>query len=165
MTRYTLLDPITGDASMVAVSELTQQLRVNHILLRGEEPIGIITHRDVVFFCRWCLEKTLAQRQTVPSVPSKVYPEAYTAVGLVDKWLEDPDSVSSEELKQASDAAWSVGPGPAGCGWAAASAADAASVAADADGAAAVAARSADRAEVSFEAQAQWFVEHLKSNQ
>jgi len=129
-------------------------MRVNHILLRGDEHIGVITHRDVVSFCRWCVEKTLAQCHTVP-------PEVYTALGLVDKWLIDPGSASSEELKQAAAAADVACPGAvaARAAWAASSAAGAADVA----GSAAWAANNS--AGVSFEAQAQWLVEHLRSAQ
>ena len=133
MTRYTLLNPFTGGTSTVAASELTHHMRVNHILLRGDEHIGIITHHDVVSFCRWCVEKTLDQRM----VPPEVYPEVYTALGLVDKWLIDPVSASSEELKQAAAAA-------------------------DVAGSATWAAYAAG---VSWKAQAQWLVEHLRSAQ
>lgn len=153
MTRYTLLNPLTGNTLTAAACELTHHLRVNHILLHAGKHIGIITHRDVVSFCRWCVEKTHAQCHTRPL-------EVYAALGLVDKWLIDPGSVSSEELKQAAAAAYAACPGDvaARAAWAASSAAGAADVA----GSAAWAANSAG---VPFEAQAQWLVEYLKPAQ
>ena len=155
MTRYTLLNPLTGNTLTAAACELTHHLRVNHILLHAGKHIGIITHRDVVSFCRWCAEKTLAQRQAVP-------PEVYVALALVDKWLIDPGSVSSEELSAAGEAAWDVATDTetARVAWATAVATDAETH--DAAGSAAWAANSAG---VPFEAQAQWLVKYLKPAQ
>ena len=134
MTQYTLLDPLTGASKTLYASELTRNLTVNVILLREDEHIGIITHRDLVSFCRWCAGRALSQCQTV-------LPEARAALELVDKWLLDPDSVSNEELNRAAETAR-----------AARNVARAARAAAGA-------------ADVSFEAQARWLVEHLRSAQ
>jgi len=171
--KYTLLNPLTGAAALVDASGLTRELQVNRILLLSGEHVGIITHRDLISFCRWCAGVAIARCKTVP-------PEAHAALALVDKWLVDPKSVSNEELSQAADAAYTAA-AEAVAAWAdatAARAAEAAGVvadaiwAADADAAAADAAdavwasaRSAARADVSFEAQAQWLVDHLRSAQ
>jgi len=153
-TQYTLLDPITGRCGTLSKTLLTRNLQLNAILLEDGEHVGIITHRDLVSFCRWCADQVLARCQTVP-------PEAHAALDLVDKWLEDPDSVSNEELNAAAEAAWAVDTNAevARVAWAAADAAEAAAHAT------AAAAEIADYAEVSYEAQAQWLVEHLRSAQ
>jgi len=165
--KYTLLNPLTGAAALVDASGLTRELQVNRILLLSGEHVGIITHRDLISFCRWCAGVAIARCQTVP-------PEAHASLALVDKWLIDPAAVSNEELSQAAAAAEAAYVEAAD-----AEAADAAAVAADTTWAAAEAAyieaavaeavwasaRSAARADVSFEAQAQWLVDHLRSAQ
>lgn len=149
MVQYTLLDPLTGDTHTLCERDLTRNLRLNVILLRGDEHVGIVTHQDIVLFCRWCAGPRLSRCRTIP-------PEARTVLKLVDKWLVDPGSVSSEELNQVALAAWAV--------------ADAAQTAIVA-WAAVDAARGADAADIaqnagiSYQAQAQWLLEHLRSAQ
>jgi len=190
MTQYTLLNPLTGASKTLSKTFLTRSLELNVILLRGDEHVGIITHRDLVTFLRWCADQVLSRCQTVP-------PETRTALDLVDKWLVDPGSVSNEVLWAAADA---VGPERVGGGaswtaqaaakaakaagtaakaaaWAARDVANAAAQAADAAWAADDARAAADavgparaaawtaQVEVSYEAQAQWLVEHLRSAQ
>ena len=160
MIQYTLVDPMTGELLSLPETELTRNLQLNVILLQEDEHIGIITHRDLVSFCRWCAGRALSQCRTAPS-------EAWATLNLVDKWLVDPGSVSNEELDRA---AWAAALAAAEAAEAAAeaaagAAARAAGVAALAAEVAEVAARDAEAADVSFEAQAQWLVEHLRSAQ
>jgi len=157
MSQYTLLNPFSGETMGTSARELTRNLEINRILIFGDVPVGIITHRDLVSFSRWCAGQVLSQHQTVP-------PRARAALTLVDRWLVDPDSVSSEELNRATRdtgrvAAWDV--------WAAVqTATDAANAAAYVAGCAVrTAGASAYADDVSFEAQAQWFQEHLRSAQ
>lgn len=161
MTQYTLLNPHTGVSKTLPKIRLTRSLELNAILLEDGEHIGVITHHDLVSFNRWHAGLVLSRRQTVP-------PEVHAALELVDKWLVDSKSVSSEELTQAADAvdiaevAWAV--------WAARSATDAAWAARTAGYAAAVAEDAALVAAVgpavaSCKEQAQWLVDHLRSAQ
>ena len=147
---YTLIDPVTGEQRTLPEIDLTRNLRINCILLREDEHLGIITHRDLVVFARWCAGVTLARLRGEP--PQSVV----NALCLVDRWLDDVRSVSSEELSTAADAA------RAAAREAAVAAARAARAAADAAGAAGFA-RAAGAAAASYETQARWLVEHLQS--
>ena len=167
MARYTLIDPVTGQQTSLSEAELTRNLRISCILLRGDEHLGIITHRDLVSFSRWCAGEMLARSGRKPDQ------RTVHALVLVDRWLEDELNITSEELKAAARAADAAAgaAADAGAAWAAEAAraveaaraaARAAEAAADAEAARAVeAARAAWAA--SYEAQAQWWVEHLQS--
>ena len=167
MARYTLIDPVTGQQTSLSEAELTRNLRISCILLRGDEHLGIITHRDLVSFSRWCADEALARSGREPDQ------RTVHALVLVDRWLEDELNITSEELKAAARAADAAAgaAADAGAAWAAEAAraveaaraaARAAEAAADAEAARAVeAARAAWAA--SYEAQAQWWVEHLQS--
>ena len=180
MARYTLIDPVTGQQTSLSEAELTRNLRISCILLRGDEHLGIITHRDLVSFSRWCADEALARSGREPDQ------RTVHALVLVDRWLEDERSLSNEELEAAAGASWAAwaaaAAGAAGAAadaaeaaaraswaaWAAAEAADAARAAAEAAEAAARASRAAWAAAeaartASYEAQAQWLVEHLQS--
>ena len=153
MIWYAIIDPVTGQRRTLSETELTRNLEINCILLRGDEHIGIITHRDLVVFARWCAGVTLARLRD--ETPQRVT----HALHLVDRWLEDERSVSNEELKAAAAdagdaAAWAAADAAA---WAAAGTAVAA--AADAAWAAAGTARVA----ASYETQARWLVQHLQT--
>lgn len=135
-------------------------LYANRMLLRGDEPVGIITHRDIILFCRWCAEQAHSRYQNVP-------PEARAALTLVDRRLIDPGSVSCEELKEVSTAAWDVSRYSAAT-WAVVAAARVAwavAEAADAAWTATLVSVAAEAAGVSYEDQVQWLVEYLKLSQ
>ena len=161
---YTLIDPVTGEQRTLPEIDLTRNLRINCILLREDEHLGIITHRDLVVFARWCAGVTLARLRGEP--PQSVV----NALCLVDRWLDDVRSVSSEELSTAADAARAAAREAAVAAWsawaaareAAVAAARAARAAADAAGAAGFA-RAAGAAAASYETQERWLVEHLQS--
>ena len=177
MTEYTLINPITGLSKIVQEYDLTRKIASNDILFRENEHIGIVTHRDLVVFVRWLAAEILARAKGTPA------PETQYALILVDRWLEDQQSVSNEELKAAADAAQiadaaarAASRAAAKSRWDAAQAAWAAArtaeTAAWADGAAARAAWTADAAAwadgaaaeiASYEAQARWLVQHLQS--
>ncbi len=158
MTQYTLVNPTTGKRKSFSAGNLTGNLQMNCILFRGDEHLGIITHRDLVLFTRWCAGETLAQAKEPPNH------RVTHVLSLVDRWLEDEKSVSSKELEAASRAAWACA-GVDGA-WAAAWTA---AIAAEGDLAGAnIAAWSSDASMyaswvTSYEAQAQWLVEHLQS--
>lgn len=168
MAKYILIDPVTGKRWILTETMLTQNLHLNCILLQDEEHLGIITHRDLVAFSRWCAGKILARLKDEPDL------RITHALALVDRWLEDEKSVTPEELEVARKDARDV--------WTAESAvlelaeysaAVAEStvliVARDADATAEVAwvatwaAENAFAVRISYEAQAQWLVEHLQS--
>lgn len=66
MNNYTLLDSITGKQWTSTEIDLTRDLRLNCILLRGGEHIGIITHRDLVLFAWWCASEMLTRLEGKP---------------------------------------------------------------------------------------------------
>ena len=161
MARYTLIDPVTGQQTSLSEAELTRNLRISCILLRGDEHLGIITHRDLVSFSRWCAGEMLARSGRKPDQ------RTVHALVLVDRWLEDELNITSEELKAAAgaaaeaaaEAAWAA----AGAAWAAAEAARAAADRAAAGAAGFAWAARAAAGAASYEAQAQWWVEHFQS--
>jgi len=159
MHLYTLIDPITGQQTTLSEVELTQNLAPNYILLQGREHIGIITHRDLVAFARWCAMEAIARAKGTST------PEAQYALTLVDRWLEDEKRVTPEELEAVAEVAWAAvdAADAARAIWAAADAAWAAARAARAIWVAADVARSAEDRGLSYKSQAQWLVEHLQS--
>ena len=161
MPEYTLIDPVTGEQRTLSELELTRNIRLNCILLRDQKHLGIITHRDLVSFSRWCAGEMLARSGRKPDQ------RTVHALVLVDRWLEDELNITSEELKAAAgaaaeaaaEAAWAA----AGAAWAAAEAARAAADRAAAGAAGFAWAARAAAGAASYEAQAQWWVEHLQS--
>jgi hypothetical protein len=119
----------TGETREVELVKLSRNLMLNSIISSADGAQGIITHQDLVFFsyiwATWAFELSVAK-----------LPEAQEALRLVGLWLEDPESVSDEELKAAAEAAWAA--------WAAAEAAEAAARAAAGAAAGAAAAGAAD---------------------
>ena len=162
MAQYTLIDPVTGEQSTLGEIELTRNIRLNCILLRDQKHLGIITHRDLVSFSRWC-----ASREALARSGRKPDQRTVHALVLVDRWLEDELNITSEELKAAAgaaaeaaaEAAWAA----AGAAWAAAEAARAAADRAAAGAAGFAWAARAAAGAASYEAQAQWWVEHFQS--
>lgn len=165
MIQYTLLDPVTGYQWTVSDFRLTRNLRVNTVLLRGDEHLGIITRRDQVVFARWCVGEILARLKGEPDR------RVAHALSLVDRWLEDESCVTPEELEVARSAVydfWSIANVPRSVSrvaeltdiavWTTMTDADASW---DAARAAEVTAKTPEI--ISYEAQARWFVEHLQS--
>jgi len=170
MARYTLIDPVTGEQHTLSELELTQNIRLNCILFRDQEHLGIVTHRDLVLFARWCTNETLARLKGEPNQ------RVAHALSLVDRWLEDEKSVTSEELEAAARAAaWAAAPAITDAAplvafvaartatWTAQAAAQRAAVYGDGASNAAMATSQVSRDYTSYEAQAQWWVEHLQS--
>jgi hypothetical protein len=87
MTQYALLNPIIGESHKLSEEVLTQNMRSGWILLRGRKHICIITHRDIVTFCRWSAG-VLEPRMTLPPTPLSLQ-----ALQLADQCLEDPESL------------------------------------------------------------------------
>jgi len=165
MAQYTLIDPATGQQTTLSEAELTRNLQLNCILLQDRKHIGIITRRDLVAFARWCAGKMLARLVDEPDL------KVTHALSLVDRWLEDQQSVTPEELEAAARAAgaaqaaeavaWAAGAtteAVAGAAWAAA---EAVAWATRAAARTAWVTRATQTA--SYEVQAQWLVEHLRS--
>ena len=108
----------TGEMKEGALIDLSHSLMLNSIVARGTpdgglEHLGLITHQDLVFFsytwATWAFELSVAK-----------LPKAQEALRLVGLWLEDPESVSNEELKAAAEAARAAR--AAGAAWVAAGA-------------------------------------------
>jgi hypothetical protein len=137
----------TGETRELELLDLSRNLLLNSIVARGTpdgglEHLGLITHQDLVFFAHtwgtWALEASKTKT-----------PEAQEALRLVGLWLEDPESVSNEELKAAARAVDAAA-------WAAARAARAARAAAWAAAGAAAAARAAAEAAEAAARAAAW---------
>ena len=140
----------TGEPREVELIDLSHSLMLNSIVARvtpdgGLEHLGLITHQDLVFFAHAWATWTLEASKKKP-------PEAQEALRLVGLWLQDPSSVSNEELRSAGAAAW------------AAEAAASADVAAGAARAAAwAAARAAGAAwAAAYQKQGEFILEHLQ---
>jgi len=157
MHQYTLIDPVTGEQTTLSELELTRNLQLSCILLRGNEHLGIITHRDLVAFARWCAGETLTLLVDEPDL------KVTHALSLVDRWLENEKSVTSEELVAAAydarTATMAADRAAEAASWTTTMAADRA---AEAAVWAARTAQTAARA-TSYEVQTQWLVEHLQS--
>jgi len=164
MIQYTLLDPVTGYRWTVSDFRLTRNLRLNTVLLRGDEHLGIITRRDQVVFARWCVGEILARLKGEPDR------RVAHALSLVDRWLEDESCVTPEELEVARSAVYDV--------WGIANVPRSVPRVAELTdivvwttimpnarvGAARAAEVTATTPEInSYEAQARWFVQHLQS--
>ena len=167
---YQVTSLTTLETSTAPLDELSRNLMLNSIVSCDGRPMGLVTHWDLVFFSRtwagWALE----------DCGERPPEEVLVALSLVDQWLQDPHSVSGEELKAAAgaaeaaagaarDAAWAAGAAgaAAGAAWAARDAAWAARAAARAAaGAAAGAARAAEAA--AYQKQGKFIVEHLKNS-
>jgi len=121
-----------GSMKECDLNNLSRSLSVDSeiVLLDGEkvEAIGFINHSLLIYFCVEFADYTLQ------NYAKKKIPKAEECISLVRKWIENPNSVSKEELEVAAAAAY------------AAYAAGAAGAAAYSAGAAAYAAHAADYA-------------------
>jgi len=131
-SKYVVLGKVSKEVSL---DELSRNLQLNSIVSCDDRPLGLVAHWDLVFFARTWAGWALDAAQKKPPE------EALVALSLVDQWLQDPGSVSREELNAAAGAASRAARAAAGAA-AAAWAADAAA-AAGAAGAAEAAAESA----------------------
>ena len=148
-SAYQITSLVTLKTSTVSLDVLSRSLKLNSIVSCDGQPIGLVTHWDLVFFARTWAAWALEERGEKPP------PSALEVLSLVDKWLQVPGSVSSEELWAAEAAAWAAG--------AAESAAEAAAEAAARAAADAGAARAAAEA-ASFRKQGKFIIEHLKNS-
>ena len=161
---YQVTSLTTLETSTVSLDELSRSLKLNSIVSYDGQSLGLVTHWDLVFlsrtWARWALEEC----------GEKTPAGALEALSLVDQWLQDPRSVSGEELNAA---AWAARAAAAAAD--AAAAAEAAEAAAEAAaataawaaaGAAAGAARrAAEAAEAAaYQRQGKFIIEHLKNS-
>ena len=162
---YRITSLTTLKTSTVSLDELSRYLKLNSIICCDDRPIGLVTHWDLVFFARTWAAWALEERGEKPPLSD------LEALSLVDQWLQDPGSVSSEELRAAARAAagaaaWAAEAAEAAAGaaagaavaaaWAARAAAEAAEAAAEAAEAAAEAA--------AYQRQGEFIIEHLKNS-
>ena len=136
--------------NIVNLSNLSQNLKVNseiYILKEDKEILlGFVSHSLLVYFCVEFADYALQ------NYSNEKIPEAEECISLVRKWIENPNSVSKEELNAAADAAY------------AAYAAYAAAAAADAAAADAAAADAKKNKEKEFERQGEFIFNYLSSN-
>lgn len=142
-----------------SLDKLSRNLMLNSIVSCDGRPMGLVTHWDLVFFSRtwagWALE----------DCGERPPEEVLVTLSLVDQWLQDPHSVSGEELKAAARAAGVA----AGVAARAAEAAAEAAARAAARAAAGAAAQAADRADLAardaaYQRQGRFIIEHFKSS-
>ena len=166
---YQVKSLATLKTSTVSLDELSRSLKLNSIVSCDDQPLGLVTHWDLVFFSRTWAGWALEERGEKPP------PSDLEALSLVDQWLQDPGSVSREELSAAARAAEAAGAAGAAAeaAWAAAEAAEAAAWAADAAAEAAWAADAAAEAAgaawaaadvAAYQRQGEFITEHLKNS-
>ena len=145
---YQITSLATLKTSTVSLDKLSRSLLLNSIICCDDQPLGLVTHWDLVFFARtWA-------RWALDAAQKKPPEEVLVALSLVDQWLQDPGSVSSEELWAAAGAARAAA--------ARAGRAAAAEAAAEAVGVAWAAWAAAEAA--SFRKQGEFITEHLKNS-
>ena len=171
---YQITSLVTLETSAVSLDKLSRSLLLNSIVSYDGQSLGLVTHWDLVFLSRTWAGWALDAAQKKPPE------EALVALSLVDQWLQDPGSVSREELNAAAGsaalaAAWAASraaraaagaasraaaaaAGAAAAAAAAAWAADAAAAAGAADAAAAAGAAGA----AAYQRQGRFIIEHLK---
>ena len=165
-SKYVVLGKVSKEVSL---DELSRSLKLNSIVSCDDQPLGLVTHWDLVFFSRTWAGWALEERGEKPP------PSDLEALSLVDQWLQDPGSVSREELSAAARAAEAAGAAGAAAeaAWAAAEAAEAAAWAADAAAEAAWAADAAAEAAgaawaaadvAAYQRQGEFITEHLKNS-
>ena len=148
---YQITSLVTLKTSTVSLDKLSRSLNLNSIICCDDQPLGLVTHWDLVFFARTWAGWALDAAQKKPPE------EVLVALSLVDQWLQDSGSVSSEELRAAGAAAARAARAAEAAG-AAAGAAEAAWAAAAAD----AAARAAEAA--SGRKQGEFIIENLKNS-
>ena len=160
---YQITSLATLKTSTVSLDKLSRSLLLNSIICCDDQPLGLVTHWDLVFFARtWA-------RWALDAAQKKPPEEVLVALSLVDQWLQDPGSVSSEELWAAAGAARAAAGAAraaamAAAGAAAADAAEAAGAAAGAAAEAAGWAAVAAAGAASFRKQGEFITEHLKNS-
>ncbi len=95
MTEYTLINSVTGLNKTIHENDLTRKITSNDILIRENENIGIITYRDLVLLARWCFNEMMSHA-SIDSVPS----EATQILEYVDQWLIDEKSINLDVLEE-----------------------------------------------------------------
>ena len=100
MTTYEVIDPLTGSRWEGDLKYLSRNLNVNALLCSVSEGgartnLGLILHRDIVLFAL----------QWAKSVNEDPIFQVLKCFELIEKWLEDEDSVTREELNIAARAA------------------------------------------------------------
>ena len=142
-TTYKITSLSTLETKVSTLDKLSRNLLLNSIVSCDGQPLGIVTHCDLVFFSRTWAGWVLECSNVKP-------PEALRALEAVDRWLQDPGSVSLEDLRAAAGAARAAARAAAGAAraaaWAAAEAAGAAEAAEAAEAAAGAAAGAAGAA-------------------
>jgi len=96
---YQITSLATLKTSTVSLDELSRSLKLNSIVSCDDQPLGLVTHWDLVFFARTWAGWALDAAQKKPPE------EVLVALSLVDQWLQDPGSVSREELSAAARSA------------------------------------------------------------
>ena len=184
-TTYRITSLATLATDTVSLDILSRNLKLNSIVSCDDQPLGLVAHWDLVF-----LSRTWA-RWALDAAQKKPPEEVLVALSLVDQWLQDPGSVSSEELwaaagaaRAAAEAAAQAAAGAAAeaAAWAAAgaaartvagaaaqvaaraAAAGAARAAAEAAAEAAEAAAEAAARTVAYQRQGKFIIEHLKNS-
>jgi hypothetical protein len=103
---FKIINLSDGSQKDCSFEELSTSLVANCEILRlnesGLEAIGFVSHKTLVFFAVEFADYALQNYE------KKRLPEAEECIALVTKWIEDDTSVSNEELRAASDAAYAA---------------------------------------------------------
>ena len=95
----------SGKSKEVTLAEISQNLKPSsevYELSEVEVYLGVISHQTLVFFA------TDFADYAIQNYAKKIIPEAEACIRLTRKWLEDRESVSDEELRTASNAAYAA---------------------------------------------------------
>ena len=100
MTTYEVIDPLTSSRWQGDLKNLSRNLKVNALLCSVSKDgartnLGLILHRDIVLFAL----------QWAKSDKKDPVPEVLKCFELTEKWLEDEDSVTKEEIRDAARSA------------------------------------------------------------
>ena len=88
MDQFKIISPLTGRSSVCDLEHLSRYLLLDSYIVQGDRVLGLVTHSELVFFAhKWavgCSEQTS---------------EGKACLHLVEQWLADQSSVSSEQLR------------------------------------------------------------------
>ena len=96
-TDYYYIDLETGRKFPSTRCALAGHARAGRVLFEKRAHVGIVTHRDIVLIGRWCIDKIMSEWTCTQTgrVGIQLDAEAHGDIGLIDRWVEDPASVSA----------------------------------------------------------------------
>ena len=99
-TDYYYIDLETGRKFPSTRCALAGHARAGRVLFEKRAHVGIVTHRDIVLIGRWCIDQIMSEWTCTQTgrVGIQLDAEAHGDIGLIDRWVEDPASVSAAPI-------------------------------------------------------------------